>query len=290
MPQLSGVAEPNPKKRLTDSFFVVINDQWTPRVIDDPTFPSKVFEAGERFEWGRREKLIVRMMFETGARISEICGLTVGDWGARGFSDTSTAFSKGSNGRRVKFVRWSSSTTKLLRKYFDSDRLLVDPHGQRLSDYMRSYRMNSDLMYSIPLFLTHRGRSLSSNSFRDLYWRPALEGSEMHAHIHQSRHWYVTMAIREIYEASADKDDVERRTVELIKYMNWRSGKATLDSYEHYFDRQRHGEIQDRLHRKLDANLTSIDARATRKSVEITAPPSDPELDYLLQLGGQLED
>lgn len=289
MPLLSGVAEPNLKKRLTDSFFVIINDEWTPRVIDDPTFPTKVFSAGERFDWKLREKLIARMLFETGARISEICGLTVGDWGAKGFSDSSTAFNKGSNGRRVKFVRWSSSTTKLLRKYFDSERLLADPSGQRLSDYMRNYRLNPKVMYSVPLFLTNRGMSLSANSFRDLYWRPALKESKLHAHIHQARHWYVTMAIREIYEASAEKDAVERRTVELIKYMNWRSGKSTLEAYEHYFDRQRHGEIQDKLHRKLDANLKSNGVRLTKKPVAITAPP-DPELDYLLRLGGQIED
>jgi integrase len=290
MPQVSGVAEPNPKKRLTDSFFVVINDQWIPRVIDDPTFPGRVFEAGEQFEWELRETLIVRMMFETGARISEICGLTVGDWGAKGFSDTSTAFSKGSNGRRVKFLRWSSSTTKLLRKYFDSDRLVADRCGKRLSDYMRSYRSNPDFLYSVPLFLTNRGTTLSANSFRDLYWRPALKAANMHAHIHQARHWYVTMAIREIYEESAERDEVERRTIELIQYMNWRSGKSTLDAYEHYFDRQRHGEIQDKLHRKLDANLKNRDAGVIKKSTPITPPPPDPELDYLLRLGGQLED
>lgn len=290
MPQLSGVAELNPKKRLTDSFFVVINEQWVPRVIDDPTFPAKVFEAGEQFKWGLREKLIARMLFETGARISEICGLTIGDWGAKGFADTSTAFNKGSNGRRVKFIRWSQSTTKLLRKYFDGERLLVDPHKQRLRGYMQRYRQNADLMYSIPLFLTQRGLALSPNSFRDLYWRPALKNSTMHAHIHQCRHWYVTMAIREIYEDSDAKDDVERRTVELIKYMNWRSGQSTLDSYEHYFDQQRHGEIQDKLHRKLDADVKSAAPGVAGKIIARTASPPDADLEFLLRLGGQLDD
>lgn len=287
MPHRSGVVPDLKRQRLTDAFFVITNEQWTPQVIDDPGFPRLIFGAGERFGWKARERLIVRILFETGARISEVCGLTLGDWLARGASESATSFSKGSSGRRVKFLRWSSRTTKLLRAYIYDERTNSDGRPLRLSDYTPG-RTGPNDPYKIPLFTTNRGSQLSASSFRDLYWRPAMEQAQIRAHIHQTRHWYVTMSIREIYKSHGSADDIERQTIQLIQYMNWRSGKATLDAYEHFFDRQRHAEIQDQLHKKLEAGLwkrqAEVDKAPVRKQAE-----ADSEFDYLMRLGGQLE-
>jgi hypothetical protein len=154
---------------------------------------------------------------------------------------------------------------------------------------MQSYRLNSSPLYSVPLFITRYGTTVSANSFRDLYWRPALKQANVRAHIHQARHWYVTMAIREIYEETVDRSDVERRTKELIQYMNWRSGKSTLDAYEHYFNQQRHGEIQDKLHRKLDDHLKMPIETSPNNVSSITVRQPDPDLDFLLRMGGQID-
>src|SRR5439155_62595 len=73
--------------------------------------------------------------------------------------------------------------------------------------------------------------------------------------------WYVTQAMRSIYETSASQSDIDRRLRELIEYMGWKSGWETLQAYQHYFDPQRHSEIQDRLHQRLDAALKNDLAR-----------------------------
>ena len=72
------------------------------------------------------------------------------------------------------------------------------------------------------------------------------------ADVHQARHWYVTQTIRSIYETSHSQSEIDRRLRELIEYMGWRSGWETLQAYQHYFDPQRHAEIQDQLYQRLD--------------------------------------
>jgi integrase len=116
MPQISGVAAAPGSARLTDCYFVVVNERWSPKPIDDPTFPAQIFEAARKVQWRLREIIVTRMLFETGARVSEVCGLTLGDWHARGLRQEATAFNKGSGQRRVKFVRFSTNTAKLLRR------------------------------------------------------------------------------------------------------------------------------------------------------------------------------
>jgi integrase len=60
-----------------------------------------------------RDQIVVRMAYESGARIREILRLTVGDWRKRGGKQEAWGFSKGSHGRRVKVIRWSAETSRM---------------------------------------------------------------------------------------------------------------------------------------------------------------------------------
>jgi integrase len=277
----------NDSARLTDCYFVIVNERWTPQPIDDPGFPARIFAAGERTQWRLREVLVTRLLFETGARVHEVCALTLGDWFSRGLKQEATCINKGSGRRRVKFVRWSPQTTKLLLRYFDGERRSADPDGFTLNDHVAKAKSNSQSLFDIPLFLTARERGLSAKTFRDLYWRPACLAAGLDADIHQTRHWYVTMAIRAIYSSDPDDLSRERRTEELIRYMAWRGGKVTLKAYEHYFTAIRHADIQAQLHRRLDRVLR----HPPKRSIASTRP-SDPkpivdaEWDFLRRLGG----
>lgn len=184
MPLVSGcVAEPRSSRqrdgrrehgatnRLTDAYFVIVDERWTPQPVDDYGFPARIFAAGEKARWRLREVLITRLLFETGARVHEICALTLGDWLARGLRQEATSINKGSNQRRVKFVRWSASTTKLLQRYFDGDRLEADPTHRTRSTYLAQAKRQSQLLHKVPLFLTAQGGALTAKTFRDLYWR-----------------------------------------------------------------------------------------------------------------------
>jgi integrase len=200
----------------------------------------------------------VRILFESGGRLSEVVGLTVGDWAARGLLQETQAFSKGSHGKRVKFLRFSTETAKLLRRYFDTERRRLDCNQYRLDDYLQAGRDKRADLYEVPLFLSHQGTALRPKTFRDLYWNRACQEANIEADVHQARHWYVTQIIRAIYETTRSESEINRRLRELIEYMGWRSGWETLDAYQHYFDPQRHAEIQNALHERMDAALEQV--------------------------------
>src|SRR5450755_2652856 len=101
MPERSGVVEPSRRRkpRLSDSYFKLEDEQWLPQVVDDPTLFARVLSGGRQLKrWGLREECVTRILFESGCRVSEAVGLTLGDWVARGMTQEASAFSKGSNG------------------------------------------------------------------------------------------------------------------------------------------------------------------------------------------------
>ena len=204
-------------------------------------------------------------------------GLTLGDWAARGLLQEARAFSKGSHGRRVKFIRFSAATAKLLRRCFDTQRRQLDQNHYALEEYhslLRAQEFGADL-YHVPIFLSRRRTQLTPKSFREGCWHPACEAARIDADVHQTRHWYVTQVVRGIYETSQGKPEIaDRRLRELIEYMGWKSGWETLQGYQHYFDPQRHAEMQDRLHQRLDAVLKNNEGCRTE---EHSPPDHTPE-------------
>jgi integrase len=292
MPQVSGVILP-PKRRLSDSYFKLVGESWVPQVIDDPEFPAQIQHGGHRLGWSLRNQCIVRILFESGCRISEVVGLSLADWAARGLLQETQAFNKGSYGRRVKFIRFSSSTAKLLRRYFDTERRELDRCHLGLDNHIRQAEENRADLQNVPLFLSRRGVQLTPKTFREGFWNPACRAAGIEADVHQARHWYVTQAIRSIYETAHSESDIQRRLRELIEYMGWKSGWETLQAYQHYFDPQRHAEIQDRLHQRLEAMLKHDPAHPPSEGRLVPGEDvesnhgCDPELEYLLALGGK---
>ena len=104
---------------------------------------------------------------------------------------------------------------------------------------------------------------------------------------HQARHWYVTMAIRTIYETAHAEGEVQRRLRELVEYMKWKSGSMMIDVYQHYFDAQRHAEVQDKVHDLMEQSkklaMTELKCRPTNKfkknSLNQKIPNPEPKSD-----------
>ncbi|GHP00430.1 hypothetical protein KSF_104770 [Reticulibacter mediterranei] len=299
MPDCSGVEPPRYKMRLSDSYFKLEGEEWIPQVVDDPALPGRVLAGGQLLNWRLREECVTRILFESGGRVSEVTGLTVGDWVARGILQEANAFSKGSHGTRIKFLRFSNDTGKLLRRYFDEERRGSDPNGYTLADYVELSKRHQIDLSTVPLFLSGRGTTLSANTFRENFWNPACQMAQIDVDIHQCRHWYVTAAVRHIYETARAEGEVKRRLRELIEYMKWRQGWQTIECYEHYFDVIRHAEIQNAVHQKLDESLKQGLAERrrspTRGSKAAPDPAvqslthlleSDPDFDFLCSMGG----
>jgi integrase len=302
MPEVSGVVYPR-KQRLSDSYFKLVGETWIPQVIDDPEFPARVLSGGQSVGWHLQEHCIARILFESGCRVSEAVGLSLRDWAARGLLQEAQAFNKGSHGRRVKFIRFSASTAKLLRRCFDTERRQFDRNHHVLDDYLQSAQEHGTNLHQVPLFLCRRGTQLSPKAFREGCWNPACRAAGIEADVHQARHWYVTQAIRSIYTGPQSDSEINRRLRELIEYMGWKSGWETLQAYQHYFDPQRHAEVQDQLHQRMDQMLKEDLAQPPSTKSAVTAPSGavlqaendgrsnhdgerDSDLEYLLALGG----
>jgi integrase len=302
IPEVSGVVPPR-KRRLSDSYFKLIGESWTPQVIDDPELPVRILSGGRRIGWRLGDQCITRILFESGCRVSEVVGLSLHDWAARGLLQEAQAFSKGSHGRRVKFVRFSAATAKLLRRYFDTERRQLDCNHYTLDEYLRQSQGHGTNLNQVALFLSRRRKQVTAKGFREGCWNPACDAAGIVADVHQARHWYVTQMMRSIYETSHTQSEIDRRLRELIEYMSWRSGWETLQAYQHYFDPQRHAEMQDRLYQRLNAALQDelehqagrgLEPQLPRESTsqaEVTGSSDesdcDSDLEYLLALGGK---
>ncbi|HHT7007657.1 MULTISPECIES: tyrosine-type recombinase/integrase [Bacillus cereus group] len=243
MPPEAGTEGAMLHRRLTDSYFKLINEEWQPKIIDDPYLPSQVYQAGKKVHWSLRELIISRMLFETGARASEVIELTIGDYRSRkDFQEVST-FNKGSHGRRVKFLRFSKDTVKLLMRYINRDRIQYD-------EFQRTFEK---LPNESPIFLTELGTPFSYQAWY-YHWSRAIEECEVKLNPHKTRHWFVTTRLREIHNISKTEVEIKQRTNELIKYIKWKNVN-TIKVYEHYFDEERHREAHDQM---LD-NMTKLE-------------------------------
>lgn len=179
---------------------------------------------------------MVRILFESGARISEACDLTAKDWAVSQFLNVFGARNEGSFGIRTKRLVVSSVTAKLCRRYFDDaqeGRRAHDPRRLTVADLSK---MDGPALERVKLFISARGARgtpLSSRAFRRYYWNPALRFVGIQANPHLARHWFVTNALRTIEKTSKDANEILRRKAELVQYMAWRTAERTLKAYEH---------------------------------------------------------
>ncbi|WP_371320239.1 tyrosine-type recombinase/integrase [Chengkuizengella axinellae] len=242
MPTVAGTEDPIPHRRLTDSYFKLVNEEWRPEIIDDPHLPYRIYQAGKKVNWSLREVVIARMLFETGARASEVIKLTIGDYRTRKSFQEVNTFNKGSHGRRVKFLRFSKDTVKLLFRYINNERIILD-------SFNRNFEALPD---NEPIFLTDSGTPHNYNAWY-YHWNKAMNKCEIKLNPHKSRHWFVTTRVNEIYNTSKTKAEIEQRKSELIKYVRW-SNSSTIEIYEHHFDEQKHRESHDRMLEHMKKN------------------------------------
>jgi len=308
MPDQSGVEAPRkkPTHRLTDSYYKLEHDEWHPQIIDDPKLPGDILAGGRTLplkHTRQRDEVVTWLLFETGARVSEVTGLMLGDWAALGTKTKAKAFSKGSDGRRIKTISFAEDTVILLQRYFDQERVHFDPHGYPLDLYLELAARKQVDLSTIPLFLSRQGTQLTAKEYREHYWNPACRAAGIEADVHQARHWHVTREVRDIYETAKNAKEVEQRMRDLIDYMKWKSDE-TLRTYEHYFEQQHHADTRDDFQQRMHAEVQQyLEERqqgkrgkpVARKPKE--APPAvpkkvqqfddEPDLDFLYSLAGE---
>jgi integrase len=239
-------------------YFFVKSQEWIPQAITDPSLPSKILAAGEAWGWKLREQTIVRLLFSSGARISELCALNLRDWATYRYGQKFSSPDKGSNGKRVKILLVSPQCVRLLQCYFDEERVAHDPNGWTLADYRaRAEAIDLD---SVPIFLNSRSNQLDEDSWRDMYWRPAMKSGGLHVTPHQLRHWAVTARMAWAHEHADNQGDIERFRAGLVNYMGWRSGEQMLDAYDHFLARELTEAQLAQFNEDLDLMLSNAES------------------------------
>lgn len=235
MPKIAGTEESVNYRKVTDSYFKIISDEWVPEVIGDWDLPYKVYNGGEKSKWNLRDEIIVRFMFETGARISEILELTIGDYRSRLDKHELSAFNKGSFKRRTKFIRISPETLKLLIRYINIER----------KKFTKSPAKFENLPDTELIFISQKGSMYKYSAFYK-NWSRIISNAGINLNPHKARHWFVTSRLRGIYETSTSKAEIEDKKKQLIGYMKWRDSE-TLNVYEHLYDEEKYRDIHEQM-------------------------------------------
>jgi integrase len=272
MPPKSGMTLPAERRgRRPETYFCVVANDWKPHVIDDPGLANRLIPAFPN----PRDRVIARILFESGARVSEVLGLTLGDWRrVSGQRHGALAMNKGSWGERVKELWWSSETTQQLRNYVQGDRRHCVPLGPE----------PDDLPDTALLFLTDDGKTYTYPAFY-YHWQRACERTGIRVTPHQARHWFVTMALRRI-QAVPDEDRREAYRERLIAYMHWKNPE-TIKAYDH------HLRLADftPIHTAISALVQSGPARVSEvNSTQISSPAIGEISQAMWERLGQLLD
>ena len=249
MPPESGVDAPMPvvERRSSAAYFRLRGERWLPAVLDDPALMGDVLAAGEQWGWCLRETALVRVLFDAGPRVGEVCALTLADWRPSGFLREMLACNKGSLGRRTKRLILTDRTVKVLRRYVDEERSRLDPCGRRLADFQRA---DAAELAGEPLFLTAAGTALDPDHFRRDFWTPALRASGIVLRCHQVRHWFVTQALSALAAGARSEAQLVHDRQAFRELMAWRTDM--LPVYDQAIRRHDLPRTAARIHAWID--------------------------------------
>ena len=262
-------------------FFQVRRQPLEPPVARDSEPTRLAILAGVRYMIDHaeaRDSVILRMMLESGARVSEILGLTAG--GLRqaqnpkiGIDVAALVRNKGELTLR-KPIWCSADTREQLGRYIAQDRSKLDPQSRTLQEQLGDDE---------PIFLSRRKRQLGYSGFRILFnW--LLGKAQRHfgsapTHPdevriilprltpHTIRHLHTTFRVKKVRELFSTVSERERALEALVDDMGWRSTEM-LKTYDHAMTRAELREVMASAVRQMlqDAphDVTSLQALLRR--------------------------
>jgi site-specific recombinase XerD len=230
----------------------------------------------EHAEISCREKIILELLRNTGARLHEVVGLSVGGYRNHGIAGQAQVVSKGSLGCEVKTIYFAHHPRlmRLLARYLEQIRPRWDGQGRRRLDLMESGE---------PLFLTERGTPYSVKSFYYHWYKhyPSFRSlCPVTFSPHDIRHLFITeflLMLRQECGAGTDHFDTERYRREREAFgstiMGWRSSQ-TIDVYDHSLD----GEHTLHVLALMQQRLAERDYLSPRARETPASPPQGQTL------------
>lgn len=174
-----------------------------------------------------RDQVILLIIRQTGARLSEVLEMTAGGYRAARHASRALVKNKGSRGREEKIIYFTTSVERHLLRYIQTERASFDPHGRSRLE---------DLDDCDPLFLTRTGKPYNRAAFYhnwDKLFAPAQLQFKKEERVeftaHDLRHLRVTRAITTLRKEASGDAATEAALLEGFQHlMGWRSPETMI--------------------------------------------------------------
>lgn len=208
---------------------------WTPEVVMEPEAVQDRMRQSIDYMIShatfQRDKVILLLLRQTGARLSEIIEMTAGGWRSAGHMGRALVKNKGSRGREEKLIYFTDVIEEQLHTYVQTERAEYDPKGRKRLDQLADEE---------PLFLTEDGKPYHRSAFY-YHWAKLFESSQKQLKRqervlfspHDIRHLRVTRGITTIKQkAEGDREQTEELLDGFWRLMGWHSSQ-TMEIYTH---------------------------------------------------------
>ncbi len=206
---------------------------WEPQVVLEPDAAHERMRKTIDFMIQQapfeRDRVILLLLRQTGARLSEIVTLTVGGYRSARTSGRAFVKNKGSRGREEKLIHFTPTVERLLQNYVRTERAKYDPLGRKRLE---------ELDDRDPLFLTRTGKPYSRSAFYH-HWKQLFASAQQQFRRqerveftpHDLRHLRVTRTVTKIRQDAKGDAAVEAALLEgFQQVMGWRSPE-TMATY-----------------------------------------------------------
>jgi Phage integrase family len=208
---------------------------WAPEVIMEPEAVQERMRESIDFMIEhasfRRDKVILLLLRQTGARLSEIIEMTAGGYRNAHHMGRAYVRNKGSRGREEKLIYFTEVIEEQLHGYVRAERAEYDPQRRKRLDQLADEE---------PLFLTEDGHPYNRSAFY-YHWAKLFEVAQKRFKKqervtfspHDIRHLRVTRGIAKIkHDAKGDKVLEEELLDGFWRLMGWHSSQ-TMETYTH---------------------------------------------------------
>lgn len=214
---------------------------WEPEVVMEPDAVQErmrtVIDYMIEHAPFQRDQVILLLLRQTGARLSEIIEMTVGGYRKAGHPGRAFVKNKGSRGREEKLIYFTPILEQRLLNYIRTERATHDPQGRKRLEQLHD---------TDPLFLTEDGKPYNRSAFY-YHWQhlfdPTQRQIKQQERIafspHDIRHLRVSRGIATIKQHAQGNKGLEAELLDgFWRLMGWSSSR-TMETYTHTLNKRK---------------------------------------------------